>query len=96
MADNESNGSKHKRIVMCMGPYCNAGKRAERNAEILKPLLQKINDDDVSLSVTLEFSTCMSMCGASPNWIIYPGGEICNHVDDDEEIHRIVNEFLRD
>ena len=96
MADKNPNGPKHKRIVMCMGPYCNANQRAERNGEILKPILQEINEGDIPLSVTLEFSTCMNMCGASPNWIIYPEGEICHHVDDEEEIRRIVDEHLRD
>ena len=94
--DNQSGSAGRKRVLMCMGPFCNTGQRAERNAEILKPLLEDINAAHGTLYITLDFSGCMSMCGAGPNWIIEPGEHICNHVEHETDIHRIVDEHLRD
>lgn len=81
---------------MCKGPYCNANHRAEKNAEILIPILDELNAGDVTQRLTLSFSGCMSMCGAGPNWIIPPDEIICHHVNDAAEIQRIVDEYLRD
>ena len=90
------NRPQPKRVIVCTHVYCNREKRAERNAEILKLRLEEINAGSEPPRVTLELSGCLSMCGAGPNWIIQPGEIICNHVDDEDEINRIVDQYLRD
>lgn len=96
MDDDRPKSVKCGQILMCMGPYCNAGNRAERNADILRPLLDEINGGELPLRFTLDFSGCMNMCGAGPNWIILPDETVFHHVNDEAEINRIVDAHLRD
>ena len=96
MNDKTPKSAKRAQILMCMGPYCNTGQRAEKNANILRPLLDELNGGELPLRFSLDFSGCMSMCGAGPNWVILPGETVCHHVDDETEIRRIVDEQLRD
>lgn len=74
------------RVVVCRGVYCNQDRRADKNFQKLKPHLD-------ALGVKYEIASCLSMCGAGPNLIVYPGKVICNHVTEDD-IPRIVDDHL--
>jgi (2Fe-2S) ferredoxin len=73
---------QRKRIVVCRGPYCNIGRRADRLCKRLEEALAEINGDHYPRPVKLEIANCLSMCGAGPNLILYPDGVIFNHIDD--------------
>ena len=88
-----SETSRRKRIVVCRGVYCNAGRRADQNLKILEPLLQAINGDAYPPPCKLEIASCLDMCGAGPNLIIYPENIVCNGVAEDD-IEGIVKEYL--
>ena len=91
----EANSAPHrKRVLICMGPHCNVGKRAARNARILRNHLKDRYGDEAFLHVAVDFSGCLSMCGAGPNWIVYPGEVVCNHIDDEEAVSDIIDTHL--
>jgi len=83
-----------KRLVMCRGIYCNEGRRADKNFRTLQPYLDEINTDEYPPPIRVEIASCLSMCGAGPNLIIYPEKVICNQVDE-ADIEGIVSEHLR-
>lgn len=83
-----------KRLVICRGVYCNEGKRADQNFRLLKPLLDELNGDDYPPRIKVEIASCLSMCGAGPNIVIYPDNIACNGVDADL-IPQIVDDYLR-
>jgi (2Fe-2S) ferredoxin len=85
---------RRKRVVLCRGVYCNEGRRADALYRQLVPLLAEINAEDGRLTVKLETASCLSMCGAGPNLVIYPEGMACNGVDE-AELKRIVAVYLR-
>lgn len=80
-----------KRLVICRGIYCNQDKRADKNFQYLKPMLDAINAEDVKVKV--EIATCLNMCGAGPNLAIYPDNIKCNHVDSDK-LDEIIRDYL--
>ena len=83
-----------KRIVVCRGVYCNESRRADKNLAQLQPLVDALNAGEYPPPIKIETATCLSMCGAGPNLIIYPGQVICNGVDN-HQILRIVEEYLK-
>lgn len=89
-----SSNPQRKRIVLCRGQYCNLGRRADALYRHLQPLLDEINGLDYPPRVKLEFASCLDMCGAGPNLIVYPEGIVCNDVDE-VALDRIVDEHLR-
>ena len=71
-----------KRIVLCMGQYCNHGGQAEPLHERLRAELGDPHPAFMSRQpVTWETANCLSMCGAGPNLIIYPDDMALNHLD---------------
>jgi (2Fe-2S) ferredoxin len=70
---------RRKRIVLCRGQYCNLDRRA----------------DQYPKSIKLEIATCLSMCGAGPNLVIYPEAFVCNGVSE-SMLDRIINEHVRE
>lgn len=84
-----------KRIVLCMGEFCNQGGRAD---DLYERLRQELGDPVPAFMargpVTWEIANCLSMCGAGPNVIIYPG-EICYHAVDVELLEDIIKEHIR-
>lgn len=86
--------SHRKRIVVCRGVYCNESRRADKNLACLQPLVDALNAGEYPPPIKIETATCLSMCGAGPNLIIYPGEIICNGVDE-HQISRIVEQHLR-
>lgn len=85
---------KRKRVVLCLGAYCNMDRRAKKLYDHLQPLIDEINGDAYPPPVRLETANCLSMCGAGPNLVIYPEALRFNEVDV-AELQRIVAEFLK-
>ncbi len=86
---------KRKRVVVCRGQYCNMGRRADKLLKRLEVLVDEVNGDRYPKPVKLEIANCLSMCGAGPNIVIYPAGEIFNGVDE-AMLDGIVNAHVRD
>ena len=84
-----------KRVVVCRGVYCNEGRRADKNLAQLEPAIDSLNGDAYPKPIKVEIANCLSMCGAGPNMIIYPGGVACNHVSPDQ-LDALIAQHLRD
>lgn len=82
-----------KRIVQCMGVYCNIGGRAESLHKKLRAHVEAINGDEHPPEYLLRTANCLSMCAAGPNLVIYPGNIAYNHLTL-EAIDAIIAEHL--
>src|SRR5215813_13258006 len=69
---------RRKRIVICMGEFCNLGRRSDKLYKQLEPLIAEANANGANLK--LEWARCLNMCGAGPNICIYPDGLIFNQM----------------
>ncbi len=76
-----SDQPQRKRVVLCRGQFCNMGRRADALYHQLQPRIADLNGGAYPPRVKLETASCLSMCGAGPNLIVYPAGAIYNHVD---------------
>src|SRR5258707_1209923 len=94
---NEAPPAK-RRLVLCMGAYCNQGRRAEAFYE---HLCEAFGDPGPAWmarrpqKVKWEIANCLSMCGTGPNLIIYPEDRIYNHLDR-AVLERLIDECLRE
>lgn len=85
---------RKRRIVLCMGQYCNRGGQAEPLYGRLRQALGEITPAWASTQpVRWEISNCLSMCGAGPNLIVYPDAVDYHHVDLDT-LEAILDRFL--
>lgn len=85
---------KRKRVVLCMGQYCNAGRRAKRLYQQLETAVFDINGDQFPGPLKLEIANCLSMCGAGPNLMIYPEARAVNSLDE-EKLRVVIDQYLR-
>ncbi len=69
-----------RRVVLCMGEFCNLGRRADKLYKQLQPLVAEANAGGANLK--LETARCLSMCGAGPNLVIYPNDLVFNQLDE--------------
>ena len=84
---------RRKRIVLCMGQYCNMGGRAKPLHRQLDDAVFEINDGDMFTGpVKLEVANCLSMCGAGPNLMLYPDAQAINGLDA-EKLGRIIEQL---
>lgn len=83
-----------KRIVVCRGQYCNMDRRADKVLDDLQERVDAINGDQYPPRYAVRIANCLSMCGAGPNAIVHPGAIPFNHLDDDDELARLVEENL--
>jgi NADH:ubiquinone oxidoreductase subunit E len=72
--------TRKKRVVLCMGEFCNMDRRAAKLLERLQPLIDAHNDAHPDQLVKLETARCLSMCGAGPNCVVYPDDVVFNHL----------------
>ncbi len=87
---------RKKRLVLCMGAYCNRGGQAEPLYEMLRKALGEIGPAWTSKSpVRWEIANCLSMCGAGPNMIVYPEDIAYNHLDE-KQLAEILNALLKE
>ena len=71
-----------RRIVLCMGPYCNQGGQAEPLYNALAAVLGEPCPAFMARDpLHWETANCLSMCGAGPNLIIYPDETVLHHLD---------------
>ncbi|NWF69799.1 MAG: (2Fe-2S) ferredoxin domain-containing protein [Chloroflexi bacterium] len=86
-----------RRIVLCMGEYCNLDRRAAKLLPILQTLIDDLNtrraDDAQTPTLKLETARCLSMCGAGPNCVIYPEDIVTNGLSEDK-LRRMVATHL--
>ncbi len=71
----ESSAPRRQRIVLCMGEFCNMGRRADKLYQQLQPVVRG------DPRFKLEMARCLNMCGAGPNLVIYPEGKVYNQMD---------------
>jgi (2Fe-2S) ferredoxin len=83
-----------KRFVLCMGVYCNLGRRADTLYKHLQPLLDDINDGQFPPPNKLEIAQCLSMCGEGPNMVIYPDNVSFNNLSEDN-LDGVIEKALR-
>ena len=84
-----------RRIVLCMGQYCNRSGQAEPLYERLRDLLGDIGPAWAATGpIRWEIANCLSMCGAGPNLIVYPDGADYHRVDT-AALNRIIDEYLQ-
>jgi (2Fe-2S) ferredoxin len=84
-----------RRIVLCLGQFCNEGARAEAPYERLREELGDPGPAFMSRNpVTWETANCLSMCGCGPNLILYPEDIAYNALDMDT-LERLINEHIR-
>ncbi len=84
---------KRRRVVLCMGTYCNMDRRAQKLYPRLQTLIDEINGDTYPPFVRLETANCLSMCGAGPNLMLYPDVLAFNHLNE-AELNRIIRDYL--
>lgn len=83
------------RIVLCMGEYCNLGRRAEKLYQILEPRVRAVNDNYAhdERPIKLETARCLSMCAVGPNCVIYPD-DIAYHKLDEVALRVLLDDHL--
>jgi NADP-reducing hydrogenase subunit HndC len=71
---------RRKRVVLCMGEFCNMSRRSDKLYKQLQPLIAEANANGANLK--LETARCLTMCGAGPNLVIYPDDLVFNKLDE--------------
>lgn len=71
---------RKRRLVLCMGVYCNQGGRAEGLYQQVEAALGPRRPAWAAPDqpIRWEVATCLSMCGAGPNAVLYPEDESFN------------------
>jgi (2Fe-2S) ferredoxin len=65
------------RLVICRGQFCNIDRRGDKNlAAVEEALANRSPEEAVAVKVTT--ANCLSMCGAGPNAVLYPGNKAFN------------------
>jgi (2Fe-2S) ferredoxin len=96
MTDNSS--PQKRRIVLCVGEFCNMDRRAGKLLPKLEAMLNELNQQNEGKPdkpfLKLETARCLSMCGAGPNCVIYPEDIVTNGLNE-AKLVRMVDEHLR-
>ena len=73
---------RKRRIVLCMGQYCNRGGQAEPLYEMLRQRLGELGPAWSAPNKRLrwEIANCLSMCDDGPNLVIYPENTCYHHL----------------
>jgi (2Fe-2S) ferredoxin len=74
--------AKKRRVVLCMGEYCNLSRRADRLWRILEPAIAELNGDTRPPCLKLERASCLSLCAVGPNLVIYPEDRVFSKLDE--------------
>jgi (2Fe-2S) ferredoxin len=82
---------RRKRVVLCMGEFCNLGRRADKLYKQIVPLIAEANAQGANLK--LETARCLNMCDFGPNLIIYPDNLIFNDMNE-AKLTAIAHEHL--
>jgi (2Fe-2S) ferredoxin len=85
---------RKRRVVLCMGEYCNLGRRADKLWRILEPAVDELNGSVRPPCLKLERANCLSMCAVGPNLVIYPEDAVYNKLDE-AAVHKLIADELR-
>jgi (2Fe-2S) ferredoxin len=83
------------RVVLCMGEYCNLGRRADKLYKALQPMIAERNEGRETPLARLETARCLSMCGRGPNLVIYPDDSMY-HNTQEADLKDILDRHLKD
>ena len=89
----DSSTPPKRRIVLCMGEYCNLGRRADKLWRILEPAVAELNGDARPPCRKLERATCLSLCAMGPNLVIYPEDLVFSKLDEAQLREIIANQL---
>lgn len=85
---------RRKRVVLCMGAFCNMSGRAKPLYRQLDEAVYAMNGGDLFAGpIKLEVANCLSMCGIGPNLMVYPEARAVNGLDS-EKLQRVID-YLR-
>src|SRR5947209_8127037 len=95
MPDQQNGPPRKRRLVLCMGAYCNRGGQAEPLYEMLRQRLGEIMPAWTARDKMLrwEIANCLSMCGAGPNIVVYPE-DTAHHYVDEAALDRLLQELI--
>ena len=65
------------RLVICRGQFCNMDRRGDKNLAAVEEALAARSDHE-AVYVKVTTANCLSMCGAGPNAVLYPGNRAFN------------------
>lgn len=91
--------AKKRRVVLCMGAYCNASEAAQPLFERLRAHLGDPLPAFMARhrAVNWEIASCLSFCGGGPNLVIYddehPEG-VWFHALDEATLEQVIAEHL--
>lgn len=57
-------------------------RRADKLIARLEPILDELNGENYPPLIRLTTANCLSMCGAGPNGILYPEGQVFNALNE--------------
>jgi len=80
------------RLVICRGQFCNMDRRGDKNLAAVEEALAN-RAPDAAVAVKLTTANCLSMCGAAPNAVLYPGNRAFNHLTP-QGAREIVEQYL--
>src|SRR5260370_26312131 len=82
LPDDQNKPVRKLRLVLCMGQYCNLRGQAEPLYDKMTELLGERGPAWAAKGpVRWEIATCLDMCGAGPNLVVYPENAAHNHLD---------------
>jgi len=82
VSDQQSKLVRKRRLVLCMGQYCNLRGQAEPLYDKMTELLGERGPAWAAKGpVRWEIASCLDMCGAGPNLVVYPENVAHNHLD---------------
>ena len=67
------------RLVICRGQFCNMDRRGDKNLAAVEDALADRAPHE-AFEVKVKTANCLSMCGAGPNAVLYPGNIAFNHL----------------
>ncbi|MBL8148183.1 MAG: (2Fe-2S) ferredoxin domain-containing protein [Anaerolineae bacterium] len=89
----DSSAPQKRRVVLCMGEYCNLGRRADKLWRMLEPAIAELNGDARPPCLKLERANCLSLCALGPNLVIYPEDLVFSKLDEAQLREIIVREL---
>ena len=90
----DSPAPQKRRVVLCLGEYCNLGRRADKLWRILEPAVAGLNGDARPPCLKLERANCLSLCALGPNLVIYPEDLVFSKLDE-AQVREIIARELR-
>ena len=79
---------RRKRIVICLGEYCNLSRRGEK-------LLKQVQPHVIGQPcMKLETARCLDMCAVGPNLVIYPDNLVFNDMNE-AKLEVVIREHIK-